>query len=102
MSLELVSEAQVLAEGWLLRWRCWSEIEGEFEIDYQLLIYPMIDDSRATETASWSVPIWNPESNHFGWSSYLGNLFESEEEMSQRMPHQAENWISAACRRLSL
>ena len=59
---------------------------GEFEIDYQLLIYPMIDDSRATETASWSVPIWNPESNHFGWSSYLGSLFESEDVPSYAAP----------------
>jgi acetyl esterase/lipase len=50
---------------------------GEFEIDYQLLIYPMIDDTRTTVTANWDVPVWGPESNHYGWSSYLGELFES-------------------------
>ncbi|GIT68330.1 MAG: hypothetical protein Ct9H300mP26_0170 [Acidimicrobiales bacterium] len=29
---------------------------GEFEIDYQLLIYPMIDDTRATTTAGGRSP----------------------------------------------
>ncbi len=47
---------------------------GEMEIDYQMLIYPMIDDRRASVTANWSVPVWSPESNAFGWTSYLGEL----------------------------
>ena len=51
---------------------------GEFSIDYQLLIYPMIDDTRSSYTANLDVPVWNPESNHFGWSSYLGDLFEAD------------------------
>jgi acetyl esterase/lipase len=48
---------------------------GEFSIDYQLLIYPMIDDTRTSVTANWDVPVWNPDSNTFGWQSYLGELF---------------------------
>ncbi len=48
---------------------------AEFPIDYQLLIYPMIDDTRTSVTANWDVPVWDPASNHFGWSSYLGELF---------------------------
>jgi acetyl esterase/lipase len=52
---------------------------GEFEIDYQLLIYPMIDDTQTSVTANLDVPIWNPESNEFGWKSYLGDLFGGEE-----------------------
>ncbi len=53
---------------------------GEFDIAYQLLIYPMIDDTRTTTTANWhEVPVWNPESNHFGWSSYLGSLFDTDD-----------------------
>jgi acetyl esterase/lipase len=47
---------------------------GEFAIDYQLLIYPMIDDTRTSVTANWDVPVWNPSSNEFGWTSYLGEL----------------------------
>lgn len=52
---------------------------GEFEIDYQLLIYPMIDDTRTNVTAGWDVPVWNTASNHFGWSAYLGDLFETDD-----------------------
>ncbi|MBM46060.1 MAG: hypothetical protein CL458_12155 [Acidimicrobiaceae bacterium] len=59
---------------------------GEFEIDYQLLIYPMIDDTRTTTTAGWNVPIWDPESNYFGWSSYLGDLFGTEDVPSHAAP----------------
>lgn len=47
----------------------------QFDIDYQLLIYPMIDDTRTSVTANWDVPVWDPKSNEFGWSSYLGPLF---------------------------
>ncbi len=52
---------------------------GEFSIDYQLLIYPMIDDTRTTVSAGWEVPIWPPSSNHFGWSSYLGDRFGTDD-----------------------
>ncbi len=47
---------------------------GAFEIDYQLLIYPMIDPSRTSVTANWDVPVWDVGSNEFGWASYLGDL----------------------------
>ena len=59
---------------------------GAFEIDYQLLIYPMIDDTRTSTTAGWDVPVWDPESNHFGWSSYLGVLFETDAVPSHAAP----------------
>lgn len=52
---------------------------GEFEVGYQLLIYPMIDDTRTSTTANFDVPVWNPESNEFGWSSYLGDLFGTDD-----------------------
>lgn len=52
---------------------------GEFEIAYQLLIYPMIDDTRTSVSANLDVPIWNPESNEFGWKSYLGDLFGDDD-----------------------
>ncbi|MFT7648818.1 MAG: acetyl esterase/lipase [Candidatus Poriferisodalaceae bacterium] len=59
---------------------------GEFEIGYQLLIYPMIDDTRVRETATWDVPIWDPGSNEFGWSSYLGELFGSDDVPTHAAP----------------
>lgn len=52
---------------------------NEFDIDYQLLIYPMIDDTRTSVTANWEVPIWDRESNEFGWRSYLGDLFGADD-----------------------
>ena len=64
---------------------------GEFEIDYQLLIYPMIDDTRTTITANWDVPVWAPESNHYGWSSYLGELFESAAVPAHAAPARESN-----------
>ncbi|MDA3041024.1 MAG: alpha/beta hydrolase [Actinomycetota bacterium] len=59
---------------------------AEFAVDYQVLIYPMIDDTRTTVTAGWPVPIWNPESNEFGWRSYLGPLFGTDDVPSHAAP----------------
>lgn len=66
---------------------------AEIVVDYQLLIYPMIDDTRSTVSANWAVPIWNPESNEFGWRSYLGPLFDTDEIPDHAAP--------ARCRDLS-
>ena len=62
---------------------------GEFELDYQLLIYPMIDDTRTTVTANWDVPVWDRESNYFGWQSYLGDLFDTEDVPIHAAPARA-------------
>lgn len=62
---------------------------AEFDIAYQLLIYPMIDDTRTSVTANWDVPIWNPASNHFGWSSYLGPLFGTDDIPYHAAPSRA-------------
>lgn len=59
---------------------------GQFEIDYQLLIYPMIDDTRSTTSAGWEVPVWPPSSNRFGWSSYLGDRFDTNNIPSHAAP----------------
>ena len=42
-------------------------------ISSQLMIYPMLDDRMITPSSAWEVPIWSPASNHFGWTSYLGD-----------------------------
>lgn len=47
---------------------------SEFAITFQLLLYPMIDDTITTESSAWDVPIWPPQANHFGWAAYLGEL----------------------------
>ena len=62
---------------------------AEVEIDYQLLIYPMIDDTRTSATAGWDVPVWNPASNEFGWASYLGDLFGGDDVPPHAAPSRA-------------
>jgi len=47
---------------------------AEMEVVFQMLIYPMIDDSNVAP-ASDTLPdthIWNRAKNLFGWTSYLG------------------------------
>lgn len=39
----------------------------------QLLVYPMLDDRSAAMPADRSYRLWNPRSNRFGWTSYLGD-----------------------------
>lgn len=64
---------------------------AELSIDYQMLIYPMIDDTRTTATAQADVPIWDPASNRFGWASYLGDRFESDDIPYTAAPARAGN-----------
>jgi acetyl esterase/lipase len=47
---------------------------GEFNVSFQLLVYPMIDDRNVTPS-SYEITdtrVWNREANLFGWNSYLG------------------------------
>ncbi|MCP5028634.1 MAG: alpha/beta hydrolase [Actinomycetia bacterium] len=64
---------------------------AEVEIDYQLLIYPMIDDTRTSLSANFDVPVWSPESNEFGWSSYLGELFGTDDIPVHAAPARAQD-----------
>lgn len=52
---------------------------AEFDIAYQMLIYPMIDDRRTSVTANWDVPVWDTGSNTFGWESYLGEMYGTDD-----------------------
>ncbi len=63
-----------LAAGLALLVRDRAEIPNQF----QLLIYPMIDDRIQSVSSQWEVPVWPPASNHFGWESYLGDLAGKE------------------------
>jgi acetyl esterase/lipase len=49
---------------------------GEVPVLFQLLDCPMIDDRQATPSSQLSdLVIWSRESNTFGWQSYLGKLY---------------------------
>jgi acetyl esterase/lipase len=54
---------------------------GEVPVVFQLLIAPMLDDRTAlrTEIPHTELMIWNPESNCFGWESYLHQACGSED-----------------------
>ena len=56
-----------------------SRDRAELAVAFQLLIYPMIDDRMTSRSSSWDVPIWNPSANRFGWSSYLGARFGTDD-----------------------
>ncbi|MGE0597875.1 MAG: alpha/beta hydrolase [Dehalococcoidia bacterium] len=47
---------------------------GEIPVAFQLLIYPMIDDTITSRSSAWQVPVWTPKSNNDGWDAYLGDL----------------------------
>jgi acetyl esterase/lipase len=46
---------------------------GEVHLIFQLLIYPMLDDTSSlrTDVPDTDLLIWNQKSNRFGWESYL-------------------------------
>lgn len=46
---------------------------GEIDVCYQLLIYPMIDDSNVAQAGPGvpDAPVWTRSSNLIGWQSYL-------------------------------
>ena len=52
---------------------------GEFQPAFQMLVYPMLDDRQVTTSSRWDVPVWSPSNNEFGWRSYLGPLYGSDD-----------------------
>ncbi len=46
---------------------------GEIPVQFQFLIYPMIDDRQVTPSSQWNDPIWPPAANTYGWTAYLGD-----------------------------
>ncbi|MCB0995562.1 MAG: alpha/beta hydrolase fold domain-containing protein [Acidimicrobiales bacterium] len=52
---------------------------GEIDLAFQLLVYPMIDDRMITPSSTWKDPVWPPAANHYGWSSYLGALYGTDD-----------------------
>jgi acetyl esterase/lipase len=53
---------------------------GEVPVAFQLLECPMIDDRQTTSSSRLDgLPIWSRESNEFGWRSYLGGLYGTDD-----------------------
>ena len=47
-------------------------------LQFQLLVYPMIDDRAQTVSSQWLDPVWPPSANRYGWSSYLGDAMGTD------------------------
>lgn len=53
---------------------------GEFPFAFQLLECPMLDDRQTTPSiGAAGLFVWSAESNEFGWRSYLGELYGSDD-----------------------
>jgi len=53
---------------------------SEVPLAFQILDSPMLDDRQATPSIRANgLYVWNAQSNEFGWRSYLGDLYESDE-----------------------
>ena len=53
---------------------------GEVPVAFQLLDCPMIDDRQTTPSSRRDgLPVWSRRSNEFGWRSYLGDLYGSDD-----------------------
>jgi acetyl esterase/lipase len=53
---------------------------GEVPLAFQLLDCPMLDDRQATASIQLDgLYVWSRESNEFGWRSYLGDLYGSDD-----------------------
>jgi acetyl esterase/lipase len=53
---------------------------GEIPLVYQLLDCPMLDDRQVTPSSQLDdLLVWNRHSNEFGWRSYLGALYGTDD-----------------------
>lgn len=68
------------------RWRD----EGRPPLAFQLLDSPMLDDRQRTPSSrATDLPVWNHESNRFGWDAYLGDLAGSDDVPPHAAPARA-------------
>jgi acetyl esterase/lipase len=53
---------------------------GEVPLTFQLLECPMVCDRQVTSSSQLDgLPIWSRDSNEFGWRSYLGGLYGTDD-----------------------
>jgi acetyl esterase/lipase len=60
---------------------------------FQLLVYPMLDNRTALkkEIQHESILTWSNASNYYGWKSYLGETFNSENALPYSVASRREN-----------
>ena len=59
---------------------------GEFNIAFQMPLYPMIDDRDTPSSRANHNKVWNTKTNHFGWKRYLGPLYGTDDVPSYAAP----------------
>jgi acetyl esterase/lipase len=65
---------------------------GELPVAFQLLECPMIDDRQTTSSSCLDgLPVWSKESNTFGWRSYLGDLYGTDDVPAYAAAARAED-----------
>jgi acetyl esterase/lipase len=52
---------------------------GEVSVAFQVLRYPMLDDRQITPSSKADVPLWDPQTNRFSWTAYLGTRYGTDE-----------------------
>ena len=54
---------------------------GEVPVAFQVLDSPMLDDRQVTASSQQSTgcTVWSRDSNEFGWRSYLGDLYGTDD-----------------------
>lgn len=62
---------------------------GELKVTHQVLVYPMIDDRRTTQSSQWDTWVWTKQSNETGWRAYLGDLFGKDDVPPYAAPSRA-------------
>ncbi len=65
---------------------------GEIPLRFQLLDCPMLDDRQETPSSRLDgLEIWNRHSNTFGWQSYLGDLYGTDDVPTYAAPARAHD-----------
>ena len=64
--------------------------QAEVSPAFQLLECPMVDDRQITSSSQLDgLPVWSRESNTFGWRSYLGGLYGTDDIPGHAAPARA-------------
>jgi acetyl esterase/lipase len=80
------SAGGALAAALALRWRDGANVPSAF----LYLEYPMLDDRGRTPSSQLEgLPIWSRESNTFGWRSYLGDRYGTDDVPADAAPARA-------------
>jgi acetyl esterase/lipase len=70
------SAGGALAAALAMRWRG----REKHSVAFQYLEYPMLDDRGQTPSSRIDgLPVWSRESNEFGWRSYLGESYRTDD-----------------------